>query len=139
MKTGIRTYLLANATLKAALATINSVFSFPVPQDATMPYLVISSISATIQNLAASSLDIYDEIWQIDVYASTDSSAESIKELVIGVMNLADRVEMGSYTVYTSTLEGVADNTDIEMDGSEARIARKTLDFRLIRDRTVTT
>lgn len=138
MKAGLRTYLLADATLKAALATATSVYSFPAPEGATMPYLMLSRVSGEIQNLAASSLNVYVEDWQVDVYATTDLAAEAIKELVVGRLNLADRVEMGSYTVYSCSLAGVTDNSELEMTGSETAIYRITLEFQLIRDRTAT-
>jgi len=139
MKDGIRTYLLADATLKAALAAITAVYSFPAPQDAAKPYLVLSRASAVIENLIGSSLDIYDESWQVDVMASTDATAESVKELVVGRLNIADRVEMGSYTVYSCSLDNVIDNSDLEMNGSETGDIRKTILFSVKRDRTATT
>lgn len=138
MKAGLRTYLLADATLKAALATTTSVFSFPAPQDAVMPYLMLTRVSGEIQNLASSSLNVYVENWQVDVMATTDKAAEAIKELVISRLNIADRVEMGSYTVYSCSLVQVLDNSDLEMTGSETNNVRTTAEFMLIRDRTAT-
>lgn len=143
MKAGIRTYLLADATLAAALATTGSVYSFPAPEGVAMPYLMLSRLSSVIQNLIGLSLDIYVENWQIDVITGPvagggDRAAEAIKELVIARMNIADRVEMGSYTVYSCSLVGVTDNTDLEMVGTETAVTRMTLEFQLLRDRTPT-
>jgi hypothetical protein len=139
MKAGIRTYLLADTTLKAALATTTAIYSFPVPQDASRPYLVLSRVSGEIWNGIYESLNIYNEVWQVDVYASTDLAAESLKELVIGRLNFADRVEMGSYTVYSCSLESCLDTSELETEGGEGVICRKTLEFLLTRDRTATT
>jgi len=138
MKSGIRTYLLADTTLKAALATTTAVYSFPAPQDAAKPYLVISEVSDTIQNTISATLNIKEESWQIDVYAADDSSATAIKKLVIARLNIADRVEMGSYTVYSCSYSGGNDTSDLEMVGSEVGDIRKTLTFDFIRDNEVT-
>lgn len=139
MNAGIRTYLLADTTLKAALATTTAVYDFPAPEGAAMPYLMLSRISSVIQNLVGSSLNVYVETWQVDVIATTALAAEAIKELVISRLNCADRVEMGSYTVYSCSLAGVTDNSDLEMTGSETANIRITLDFEFVRDRTPTT
>lgn len=136
MKAGIRTYLLADS---AILAACPRVYSFPAPQDAAKPYIMLSCASETIENLIGSSLDIYNEQWQIDIIASTDVSAESIKELVISRLNIADRVEMGTYTVYSCSFAGCVPTTDLEMTGGETSDIRKTLTFDFQRDRTATT
>lgn len=138
MKAGIRTYLLADNTLKAALSGVTAVYSFPAPQDAVKPYLLISEVSDTIQNTIGATLNIKDESWQIDVYADTDAVATAIKKLVIARMNIADRVEMGTYTVYSCSYSGGNDTSELEMTGGETASIRKTLTFDLVRDNTVT-
>jgi hypothetical protein len=138
MKSGIRTYLLADTTLKAALATTASVFSFPAPQDAAKPYIVVSEVSDTIQNTIKETLNIKNESWQIDIYDDDDANATAIKKLVIARLNIADRVEMGSYTVYSCSYAGGSDTGDLEMTGSEVGDIRKTLTFDFVRDNEVT-
>ena len=137
MKAGIRTYLLALPAIATAIGT--KIYSFPAPQDVAKPYIMLSRITGEIQNLIGSSLNIYNETWQIDIISNTDSEAETIKELVIGRLNIADRVEMGSYTVYSCSLNNIIENTDLEMTGGETSDIRKTLEFGFIRDRTATT
>ncbi|MFQ3578671.1 MAG: hypothetical protein SNJ71_00845, partial [Bacteroidales bacterium] len=61
-----------------------------------------------------------------------------IKELVISRLNIADRVEMGNYSVYSCSLESITENSEIEMIGSETADIRKSLEFILIRDRIET-
>lgn len=135
MKGGIRSYLLADS---AILAACPRVYSFPAPNNAAKPYMILSRVSSQIQNLIGSSLDIYDESWQIDVIASTDAAAEAIKELVVTRMNIADRVEMGSYTVYSCSLAAVRDLSELEMDGGQTADIRISLEFSMIRDREAT-
>lgn len=136
MKAGLKSYILADTAIAAACP---NVFSFPAPQDASKPYMMLSRVSESIQNLIGSSLNIYEETWQIDIIASTDLSAEAIKELLITRLNIADRVEMGSYTVYSCTFTNCLETTALEMDGGETADIRKTLEFSMIRDRTATT
>jgi hypothetical protein len=99
---------------------------------------MLSRVSASIQNLISSSLNIYEETWQIDVIASSESTAEALKELIITRMNIADRVEMGSYTVYSCSLSGVNDLSELEMEGGQMADIRISLDFTMIRDREAT-
>jgi len=132
MKSGIRTYLLANATLAAAVGS--RVYSFPAPQNATKPYLTLSRISGVPMNLIGSSLEVDVETWQVDVMASTDLSAETVKRLVANRMNVADRVEMGTFTVYSCALTGVTDNSDLEMVGGQTADIRTTLEFAITRE-----
>jgi len=138
MKSGIKAYLLAGTALKAALASATSVYSFPAPQDAAMPYLVLSEVSDAIQNTIGETLDIKEESWQVDVYAANDLQAEAVKKLVIARLNVADHVEMGSYTVTSCTYSGYAEASDLEMNGSESGAIRKILTFDFIRDNEVT-
>ena len=138
MKAGIRTYLLADTTLKAALASATSVYSFPAPIGAVKPYLMTNRTSGGIMNTIGASLNVYLESWQIDVMATTDAVAEAIKELVVTRMNIADRVNMGSYWVYSSSLTNVIDNSDLEMEGGEAAAIRTTLEFEILRNKEAT-
>ena len=134
MKAGIRTYLLADSTIKNALATVTAVYSFPAPMGAAMPYLLLSRVSGGIQNTLNAVVGIYIETWQVDVYASTDAVAENIRDKVIKRMNTADRVAMGEYWVYSASLTGATDNSELEMDGGESAIIRHTLDFEIVRN-----
>jgi len=136
MKAGLRTYILAGTGISAVVAA--RCYSFPAPQNATQPYIMLTRVSSTIQNLIGESLNIYDETWQVDIIAPTDKAAESLAELVITRLNIADRVEMGNYTVYACSLSGITEGAEIQMPGGETREARKTLDFRILRNREVT-
>ncbi len=136
MKAGLATYILADSNITDVIGT--SVYSFPAPQDASKPYVMLLRINETIMGTVNESLDVYDEMWQIDVIASTDLQAEQIKELLISRLNYADRVEMGSYTVYSCTLDSVVDGTELEMEASENADIRKIMTFMIRRDRTPT-
>jgi len=138
MKVGLRTYLLADAALKAALASATSIHSFPAPIGAVKPYLMITRVVGGLMNTIGESLGVYVESWQIDVMATTDAVAEAIKELVIARLNTADHVEMGSYFVYSCSLTGITDNSDLEMEGSETASIRTTLEFEILRNITPT-
>ncbi len=135
MKAGIRTYLMSSATMAAA---VTGVYSFPAPQEAVKPYLMLSRVAGQCQNIIGATLDIENETWQVDVMADTDRAAEIIKRLVIARLNIADRVEMGSYSCYSCTSTGVTDNSDLEMTGSETPDIRTTLTFDMIRETTPT-
>lgn len=135
MKTGIRTYLLADSAILAACPRI---YSFPAGNNETKPYIMISRIAEEIENTIGESLNTYMESWQIDVIASLDSTAEAIKELIITRMNIADRVEMGRYTVYSCSLTATRDLSELEMDGGQTADIRISLEFMIHRDRTET-
>jgi len=135
MKKGIRTYLLADTAINAACSNI---YSFPAPLSAVKPYMMLSRVSGSIDNTISGSLDVYRETWQVDIIASTDAAAEAIKELVVSRLNCADRVEMGSYTVYSCSLSNIGDNSALEMDGGDNADIRTTLEFEIVRDRTAT-
>jgi len=137
MKGGIRTYLLANAAIAALIAT--RCYSSFADVSTVKPYIVLSLINRQIQNLINSSLDIYEELWQVDVIADTDMAAEVISELIVTRLNIADRVEMGSYTVYNCSLDSIDEDVEESIGGGIARDARKILTFRFLRDRTATT
>lgn len=139
MKAGIRTYLLADAAIDAA---VTGVFSFPAKEGQAYPYIVLTRITASIENVIEDSVNVYQEAWQIDVYAAGDNApdaeAETIKELVIGRLNTADRVQMGDYFVYSARLTFETDLTELETEGSEDAIIRKSMEFNFHRDREVT-
>lgn len=137
MQAGIRAYLLANATLSAAVG--GRVYSFPVPQAQAMPYLVLSRVSGTIENTIGETLNIDNEEWQVDVVASTAKAAEVIKRYVVARLNIADRVEMGSYSAYSSSLTGVTDTSGLETDGGQGAIARTSLTFNILHNVEKTT
>lgn len=136
MKGGIRSYILADTNITDVVG--QKCFSFPGPQDVVKPYILINRISENIIGTINASLDIYNELWQVDVYSSTDLEAEEIKELLITRLNYADRIEMGGYTVYTCTLDSVVDSSEIEMEAGESADIRKTLTLNMKRDRTPT-
>jgi hypothetical protein len=135
MKKGIRAYLLADTAIKAACP---NVYSFPAEDAKTKPYMMLSRVSGSIDNTVSGSLDIYRETWQVDIIASTDAEAEAIKELVVSRMNCSDRVEMGSYTVYSCSLSNIGDNSALEMDGGDNADIRTTIELDIVRDRTAT-
>lgn len=135
MKKGIRAYLLADTAIKAACPNI---YSFPAEDAKTKPYMMLSRVSGSIDNTVSGSLDIYRETWQVDIIASTDATAEAIKELVVSCLNCADRVEMGSYTVYSCSLSNISDNSALEMDGGDNADIRTTIELDIVRDRTAT-
>jgi hypothetical protein len=134
MKEGIRTYLLADSSISAALATTSSVYSFPVAMGAASPYIVLSRVTGEIQNTLNAALGTYVENWQVDVFAATDAEAEALKELVIARLNTADRVAFGDYHVYSCSLTTVTETTELESEGGETAVIRKTLEFEILRN-----
>lgn len=139
MKAGIREYLRTSSAIVSAIGGSEKFYSFPAPQDAVVPYITISEVTDEIQNLIGSTLDIKNETWQIDIFAAEDAQAVRIKKLVIARLNIADRVEMGSYSVYSCSYSGGRDSADLETTGGETNVARKTLEFYIIRNNEVTT
>ena len=138
-KTGLRTYLLADTNITALIG--QQVYSYPVPQDAATPYLILSRVSQTPyqDDTATEDLEMLDETWQVDIIADSDLIAEPIQIAVYNRLHRADRVEMGSYFVQTSTFSRSNDDADIKMNGTESIDARKILDFDIKRYSTVTT
>lgn len=135
MKAGIRTFLLADTNISAA---ISGIYSFPAPQDATFatkPYILLSRISEEPEDLITGTLDIYDEPWQFDILGSTDKAIEAVKELVVTRMKSGNRVAMGNYWVYSVHLNFVRDGSELEDIGGEGTVHRKIMEYQFKRNR----
>ena len=134
MKAAIRTFLLSKSSITGIVGT--RIYSFPAPQNATMPYIMISRTFETPgRNLVAPD-ERYRESWQIDAYASTDTEAESIKEAVRNELDLCTRYTMGDYTIYNSFMQNSNDLSELENAGGQESIHRKQMDFIIIRKKT---
>ena len=129
IKASIRDYLLANSAVSALLANSAACYSFPAPRSAARPYMMLSRIDEQDERTINEFIDVRYEQWQVDVVADTDAEAEELKDAVIDCLQCADRVQMGTYWVYSSTLIGSEDTSELEDNDSEHRTCRMTRTF----------
>jgi len=138
--------LMAQLTGAAAITAItgaDNVWTFPAPQEASLPYILVSRTSGVDYKNLAASTDQYEEFWQVSCFAATDLVAENLKEEVITIFNTVTAASWSpdsgvtNYTVHNTYLEDTGpDIEEAELDGSQATSYHKPLSFRILRSRT---
>lgn len=128
MKAALRTFLLADSDIDAA---VNDVFAAgTVPQGTARPYITLQRITGYSERHLEGLNGVARELWQLDVWADTESEAESIKEDIRLRMDQYAG-SMSTFTVYGIILSDVRDSTERVTDGSEDVLSRRSIDFRI--------
>ena len=140
MKTALRDKLLSITELTDIIGS-SGVYSFPAPQGAAMPYLMLSLITSVRSSSGcAVKQSSYNEEWQIDIYADTDVEAEEIRAVIEDNMISVGEADWGSASngyirIHSSILISVTDNSSLEDDDGQNRIVRKTIELHIIREK----
>jgi len=134
MKTALRNLIISKSDITDIVES--RVYSFPAPQGAVMPYLLVQRITETPgRNLNAPN-ELYREMWQIGCYAETDSEAERLKNAVREHLDICSPFTMGDFTVYNMFLESSNDLSELELSGGQQGVYRRNMDFIIIRKKT---
>lgn len=134
MKKALRNFILSDSAITAIIST--RCYSFPAPQGADMPYLMLQRIVENPGRNLVGTDERYREIWQIDSYASTDQAAEELKNAVRSKCDVCAPFTMGDFTIYNMFLDSSNDLSELELDGGQVGIYRKQMDFVVIRRKT---
>ena len=135
MKTAIRNYALADTAITDII--VARWYSFPAPENATYPYVMVSRIVETPDRHLTAPTEKYRELWQFDCYARSDAEAEALKIAVRTRFDKCAPFTMGSWTIWNMYLESSNDFSGIEMGGSENGLYRRQMDFVVIRKKTI--
>lgn len=133
-KTELMEYMIADTGITDLVAS--RIFSHPAPQGVTSPYVMVSRVTENPNRNLIAPNERYREIWQIDIYSETDSNAEVIKKAIRSRLDICNQVVMGTYQVLNIFLQSSDDLSDLEDDASEQRIARKMMEFTVIREKS---
>ena len=134
MKKALRNFILSDSAITAIIST--RCYSFPAPQGAEMPYLMLQRIVENPgRNLVAPD-ERYREIWQVDCYDTTDEACEELKNAVRSKLDVCAPFTMGDFTIYNMFMDSSNDLSELELQGGQAGIYRKQMDFVVIRKKT---
>ena len=139
-------YILDKVTVTAIVGT-DGVYGYLAPQDAELPFVVISLIGGgTYKNLTGPN-GRQEEFWQVSPFAKTDLECENLKNVLLTLLDTCTATTMSpdngtsSYTVDNIYLDDGGIGGDIEetdRDGSEDKVVQKPLTFRILRSTTTT-
>ncbi len=76
----VYTFLAADSNITAQVST--RIYRDRLPQGATLPAIVYTLVTGTVEHHMENAADLSNDVYQIDIWASTRSSANSIGELV---------------------------------------------------------
>lgn len=98
------TFLAADSNITAQVST--RIYRDRLPQGATMPAIVYTLVSGTVEHHMENAADLANDTYQIDVWASSRSSANSVGELVRlrldGYYGAFGSEQVGSVTLQTT-------------------------------------
>ena len=135
-QSALRTYLLADSEITDIVGS-NGVYSFPAPQKADLPYILVSRTTHTVVNNLLNAEGVRREEWQLDCLSYTTSEVETLQEAVISRVNNASPITMSGFDVFLMIVDNVTDLSELEDDGSQKTARRRTI--QLIVKRSPTT
>ena len=122
------------------VAIAYGVYSFPAPQEAELPYVLLQRVTTTeIYNKLDGQGTVVVEQWQASCYAVGDETCETIKDAVITALNMvipdfwSDSGFSTSYKVETSVFEAETTIPELKDDGSQNFITHKPITITIIR------
>lgn len=129
MKAALRLEML-NVT--AISDNVTEIYSPPVPAQAELNYITITGrISGNRLRNIQSAYSVNTETWQIDVYAKTDSDAETITKAIQDNFSFGGHETWDTVPVKRYEITSITDNTDLEMLGEQVTAYRRTIDMEL--------
>jgi len=122
------------------VAVCVGVYSFPAPQSATLPYILIADISTDeVLNKLDGQATVLFESWQLSCFAETDGECDTIKDAVVDAMNLVNPTTWSddgfatAYTVDTAVFISHTTIEDTDNDGTQTPTIHKPLTFMIKR------
>jgi hypothetical protein len=133
-KANLRAHIIANPAVFALIG--DRCYSFPAPQGAIKPYIVLQRISEVGDRNLSGTNERYTERWQVNVYSSTETTAEAVKEALKSALDLAVPFDMTNFRIYCMYMEVSGDEADFENEAGQESIINKRMDFIVIRKRS---
>ncbi len=134
MKESLRNYILADPTIAGIIST--RCYSFPAPQKATMPYILLTRLVEEPNRTLVAPNNRYREMWQVDCYARKDSAAENLKIAVRDRLDVCTPFVMGSFNIFNIFMQSSDDLSELELKGGQQGLYRKEIDIVIIRNKT---
>lgn len=134
-KSALSTFLLSDSSITAIIGS-DGIFSFPAPQNRSLPYAMISRPIQERFNTLINPINIIREEWQIDCIASNESTADALVDAVAAKANNASPTTMSGFDVPLIVVNTVNDLSDLEDDGSQSKAIRKTMQITVKRSPT---
>ena len=137
-----RQALIAHLKADADIASIigAKVYGYLAPQNANLPFLVVSRVGGTTMRNLSGQQGVKDEAWQVSCYSKKDYQAEELADAVIQSLDKMQPYTMTpdsgvtTFTVDNSLLESVGgDIEQVKGNGSETKTVHKPLTFRILR------
>lgn len=104
------------------------------PDDPTLPYMVVHAIGGTPHHHYGGAAVVAEEVYQLDIYAATTASRDSVKEAVRNALD-GYRGTVGSVVVQTITLEPPIDDIEGLDAGRQSGIYTSRIDARVFYER----
>lgn len=112
------------------------VYSFPAPQAASMPYVLLNDTTTDeVLNKLNGPATVVMETWQLSCFAESDLVCSQVKDAVVDAMNLVNPTTWSEdgfanvYTVDTSVFVSHTTIEELEDDGSQTPTIHKPLGF----------
>lgn len=131
----LRKRLLDDSNITAVVGA-SGVYSFPAPQDAEYPYLIIGRVTGyEYQNLATVHGDVEVEQWQVDVWSDNEAQKDTLSRLVRNRLNQTDPNTWdnygatGYYSIHRCHLDTRTTLNETADDASQRTFYRDVLTF----------
>lgn len=109
------------------------VYSPPVAGDAARPYVVLTLVSAVVDQTSISQSGLTDYTWQLDVYGDSFDDAEQLRDKIVEALNRpGEHPRIGATLAAYCRVENYDELTELEMEGSEKALVRLSLEARII-------
>lgn len=129
----LRAHLLADAAL--AVTVGSRCYTFPVPANATRPYLVLRRVGSQIGGVLPGPGTTFAEDWEIQSWADTAAAADALSGEVIDAMNHIGHTDFGNRTVHVSYHVDTTDLEELRQSGAtELPIYGRVDLFHLVRN-----
>lgn len=109
------------------------VYSPPVAGDAARPYVVLTLVSAVVDQTSISQTGLTDYTWQLDVYGDSFDDDEQLRDKIVEALNRpGEHPRIGATLAAYCRVENMQELTELELEGSENPLVRFTIEARII-------
>lgn len=141
MMTSLRGFLISVQSVYALVG--ERILRAPAPQGVATPFITVQRIAALSYHSAAGQGGVIRETWQLDCWAASASSRDSVATAVRRALDCYAGT-MGSETIESCFLTSIRESTADMGDASGNCEFRSSMDFEIVRqvqteDRTTTT
>lgn len=109
------------------------VYSPPVRGDAERPFVVLTLVSAVVDQQSISEVGLTDYTWQLDVYGDTFDAVEQLRDKIFEALNKpGEHPRIGATLAAYCRVENMEELTELELEGGENPLVRFTIEARII-------